>query len=196
MHSLYRRVGERNGRRRSIRSAFARARSTASGCRAPRATWRYLLSQGTSREAEATARELGRLPYSRSSFERVGHAVGETYVAQHQHVEQLAHRRRTGCRARLASVSASLDRVTPADGGAAPAAAGRPRKGAPKKPIERVYRMAYCGTVTLHDAEGNAIHTIRYGTMPEGDAARALRGAGRATCSPSGASAAVCPSRS
>ena len=39
----------------------------------------YLLAQGTSREAEATGRELARLPYSRSSFERVGHEVGALY---------------------------------------------------------------------------------------------------------------------
>ena len=48
-----------------------------------------LLSQGTSREAVATVRELGRLPYSRSSFERVGHVLSEAYVSQHQRVDQL-----------------------------------------------------------------------------------------------------------
>ena len=46
---------------------------------------------------------------------------------------------------------------------------GRPRKDAAKRPIERKFRMAYCGTLTLHDESGQAIHTIRYGCMPQGD---------------------------
>src|ERR1043166_9459916 len=47
--------------------------------------------------------------------------------------------------------------------------AGRPKKGAPKKAVERNFRMAYCGTVTLHDEDGVGRHTIRYGCMPDGD---------------------------
>jgi hypothetical protein len=174
VHSLYRRAGDRNG---PTVDPVAQRAGMIEGVWLPGAArdMARLLAQGTSREAEETARELGRLPYSRSSFERVGHAVGEAYVAEHQRVEQLlieAYELPRG----VCSISAALDRVSIPMEEPLPRPRGRPRKGAPKKPIERVYRMAYCGTVTLHDAEGDAIHTIRYGTMPEGNAAALCEG--------------------
>jgi len=166
--SLYRRAGDRNG---PVVDPVALRAGAIDGVWLP-GTARdisFLLQQGTSREAEATAREMGRLPYSRSSFERVGHAVGDAYVGQHQQVEESlieAYEMPREARA----VSVSLDRVSVPMEEPRARPRGRPRKGAAKRPIDRVYRMAYCGTVTLHDAEGDAIHTIRYGTMPEGDA--------------------------
>ena len=47
----------------------------------------YAVQQGTSREAQGTAQELGRLPYARASFERVTHLVGALAVADHQDIE-------------------------------------------------------------------------------------------------------------
>lgn len=165
--SLYRRAGERNG---AVVDPVSLRAGALDGVWLPGAArdMAYLLQQGTSREAEATARELGRLPYSRSSFERVAHVVGAKYVAQHQHVEEQLIRAFEVPR-EVRSVSASLDRVSVPMEEPRPRPPGRRRKGEPKRPIARVYRMAYCGTVTLHDGDGDAVHTIRYGTMPDGD---------------------------
>jgi len=69
------------------------------------------VQKGTSREAEATAREYGLLPYSRSSFERVTDLVGALAVADHQDIEDvLIDAYEIPQKAR--SVSVSLDRVS------------------------------------------------------------------------------------
>ena len=59
----------------------------------------------------ATAGEYGRLPYARSSFERVAHLVGTFAVADHQDIEDvLIDAFEVPAAAR--SVSVSLDRVS------------------------------------------------------------------------------------
>lgn len=112
----------------------------------------------TSREAAAQASQVGRLPYSRSSFERVGHLVGEAYCARSLEIEEvLASRFEVPKNARTLSVS--LDR----------AAVPMEEIAANGEDVTRAFRMAHCGTITFHDGSGEALHTIRYGRMPEGD---------------------------
>lgn len=131
----------------------------------------HLLQQGTSRDAEASARQMGVLPYSRSSIERVGHAVGRRYVEKAPVIERaLIDDDDVPDQAR--SISVSIDRVSVPMEEPRERPVGRPRKGAPKNPISRVYRMGYVGTVCLHDADGQAIRVLRYGTMPGGDPER------------------------
>jgi hypothetical protein len=128
----------------------------------------YAVQQGTSREAPATAQELGRLPYARASLERVAHLVGAQAVVDHQDIEE-AWIDAVAVPPEASSVSVSLERVRVPREEPRLRTAGRPKKGAPKRPVERNFRMAYGGTVTLHDQNGAAGYTIRYGCMPEGD---------------------------
>lgn len=127
----------------------------------------HLIQQGTSREAKQTAERMGRLRYSRSSFERVGHEVaGSSPIKRVPIEESLIRAFEVPAQAR--SVSTSLDRVALPMEEPKPRGPGR-KQGAPKRSIQRVFRMAYRGTVTLHDENGEALHTIRYGCIPQGD---------------------------
>jgi hypothetical protein len=166
--ALYRRSGQRIGK--TVDAISHRTGAVADGW-LPRTAeaMAFMLQQGTSREAESAARMSGRLCYSRTSFERIPHDFAARYL-QHQadiedstiqsfEIPEHAH-----------SISVSIDRVSLPMEEPGKKPKGRPKKGAPKKPILRNYRMAYCGCLTIHDAEGNAIQTFRYGTMPAKDA--------------------------
>lgn len=126
------------------------------------------IQQGPSREVASSARQAGRLPYSRATLERVAHEVGEQWLHEHVDIQdQLADEFELPEGAR--SISVALDRVSLPMEEPRKKPVGRPRKNAPKKPIARKFRMAYCGVVTLHDREGKALHSIRFGCMPSSD---------------------------
>lgn len=168
--SLYRRSGARGGTPEGRVVDAVSLRTGAVDGWLPRTAraMAHAVQQGTSREAEASAREQCRLPYSRASFESVAHLMGALAVAAHQDVEDVLIDSYQ-IPAKACSVSASLDRVSIPMEEPLPRPVGRPRKNAPKNPVKVSYHMAYCGTVTLHDENGEALHTIRYGCMPEGD---------------------------
>jgi hypothetical protein len=193
--TLYRELGQRQG---PVLDPIAVRAGVVDGSWLPRTARAiaHLVSQVTSREAEATGRELMRLPYSRSSIERVGHAVGAEYLSRREQVESKLIE---SCELPpgIASVSVSVDRVTVPMEEPLPQEPQEPRRpvrlqeGTLRKygheisprteavlheleraskgrgpRIQRNYRMAYCATVTMHNCEGEALHTIRYGRMP------------------------------
>lgn len=128
----------------------------------------FEVQRGPSREAEKASAQTLRLPYSRSAFEDLLHLVGAQYDAERRTAESVLIETSTAP-AEASGVSVSLDRVSVPMEEPRPRPVGRPRRNAPKKPIVRVFHQAYAATVTLHDAQGEALHTLRYGRMPAGD---------------------------
>ena len=165
--TLYRKEGERSGP--TVDAVSLRAGVVGEGW-LPRTAqaMAHECQRGPSREAAAASSQWRRLPYSRCAFEDVAHAVGTLYGDARQSIER-ALIEAYEPPAEATSVSVSLDRVSIPMEEPRPRPPGRPKKDAPKRPISRVYRMAYAATVTLHDKAGEALHTIRYGRTPKGD---------------------------
>ena len=167
VRSLYREIGAPDAK--TVDAVGLRAGVLGDGwLPATAAAIAFHVNQTTSREAAQAAKRSGRLVYSRSSFEDIAHLVGEHYVPRHKDVED-ALIAAYEPPAQACSVSAALDRVSLPMEEPRPRPVGRPKKGAPKRPVARNFRMAWCGTVTLHDADGKALSTIRYGAMPHTD---------------------------
>lgn len=128
----------------------------------------HLMQQAPAVEALKSATQMGRLPYSASSFERVSHELGALYLEERADIEDhLIEAFSIPPDAR--AISVALDRVSVPLAEPRKRPPGRPRKDGPKRPQTVTYRMAYCGTVTVHDVDGNNLGTVRYGTMPNGD---------------------------
>lgn len=175
LRSLYRRNGERNAK--VVDAISLRAGVVADGWLPQTArAMAFQLQQGTAREAAASAAETGRLMYSRCSFERVAHAVGDLYGDRNVDIDDaLITAYEPPAEAR--SVSVGLDRVSLPTIELLPRPSGRPKKDAPKQPLAVVWKMMWVATVTLHDRKGDALHTIRYGAMPDDGCASLLHGA-------------------
>jgi hypothetical protein len=171
--TLYREQGQRNAK--TVNAVSLRSGAVADGwLPATAQAMAHQLQQGTAREAELTAQQLGRLPYSRSSFERIGQDVGRQYTAVRADVEE-GLLEEYPVPADAASVSVALDRVSVPIEEAVTEAERATQPEARKRKVWRQYRMAYCATLTLHDRKGEAVHTIRYGRMPNGDVTELCR---------------------
>lgn len=103
---------------------------------------------------------------SRSTLERIGKRIGDTIDAtldDHEPWIRAAEPRVDG----VHSISVGLDRTTvPMAEPIADAPIPEPRIRRRPHPVEVAYRMAYVGTVSLHDANGRVLSTMRFGATP------------------------------
>jgi hypothetical protein len=171
--TVYREQGERTAK--TVNAVSLRSGAVADGwLPATAQAMAHQLQQGTAREAELSAQQLGRLPYSRSSFESIGQEVGRQYTAVRADLED-GLLEAYAVPADAASVSIALDRVSVPMEEAVTAEERASQPGVRKPKVWRQFRMAYCAPLTLHARKGEALHTIRYGRMPHGDVAELCR---------------------
>lgn len=136
------------------------------------------LADRTSRAAEKSLRELGFRPPSRAFIEKQGGAMA---CELHDDIAEIeaATPPTLPDTTTVASVSCGLDRMATRmhepleDEQATPRPPVKPRrkpyKRTPPPPAELNWRMAWVGTVTLYDAEGEPLRTLRYAANADAD---------------------------
>lgn len=172
---LYREVGVRNG---PTIVPLELSAGIVEGLMTPEAAQAnaYLAQALPSREAKEVAARLGVLPASRTSLARVATEMGRRWETRRVEAEDYLMSE-FEVPEKAVAVSVSVDRVSVPIEEPRKRAPGRPRKGAPKRPVAVVYRMAYCAVLTLHDEEGAPLRTLRYARMPGATTSRQLESA-------------------
>jgi hypothetical protein len=138
----------------------------------------YLFAGQTSREVEETLATLGFRPPSRTLLEHGVQAIASEIVAQKETLDEVVRADET-IDEEVASVSVGMDRMAvrmeePLDGEARDEVIhhrdGRLYERRPPEPYEFNWRMAWVGSMTSYDADGEALSTIRLGQPASDDA--------------------------
>ena len=171
----YRKVGERNGTTIAPLELVAGIVEGATPALAYRVALGY--AQGPGRRAEEQMHADHREPPSRSTLERMGKAIGTRVKALAPRIEPML-RQEEELPAGAHAVAVGLDRTSvpmeeerPA--GATPSTRRKKRTKPyvrkPPPPVDVKYHMAYVGTVSVVDKEGESLITRRYAVSGEED---------------------------
>jgi len=168
---LYREVGVRNGA--TVVPLELAAGMTAGMTPMAVEAFGQLAQALPTREAAAVADAACILDVSRSGWQRgIGRIGHELEAARFSVAEACIDAFEIADEA--TSVCVSVDRVAVPVAEPRRRPSGRPKKGAPKRPLDVVWRMAYCACLTLHDASGEVVGTMRHGEMPTAEASALL----------------------
>lgn len=156
LRHVYRPSGEHNGSivcPLEVRVGMVRGQWTP-GCAEAMA---YVAQELPERAAAKVATKLGAMDYSHNSFKRVARTLGECWEADRDTYEE-ATIKSVELPDETERLAVSIDRVSLLV----------------DEEDNLRWRMAYCGTLTLYDGQGEPLKTLRYGRMP-GEGAHILR---------------------
>ena len=124
----------------------------------------FALAHLTPRDAEELFAEIGNMRPSRSTLDRLPKAISRQWEEQREEWERALRRTETVAPEAVTVVVSQDGVMAPMKEGERSKKRSNPEKWATGP---AGYREVGCGTLSLHDAEGKRLQTIRYGRMPE-----------------------------